>query len=123
MVGRPTIFTGSDTVLFAKMFLATTLLTTIVWVVVTMLTKREPDSILLSFYRRVRPDVTGWKAIATLAPENPENARHWAESLVLDSGLCDGLQRLFGVGKFAAAPLAAGDISASDRGGMRLAHG
>jgi SSS family solute:Na+ symporter len=69
LVGRPTIFTGSDTVLFAKNVLTTTLATTIVWVVVTFLTEREPDSILLSFYRKVRPDVTGWTAIATLAPE------------------------------------------------------
>jgi solute:Na+ symporter, SSS family len=71
LVGRTTIFTGSDTVLFAKNVLTTTLLTTIVWVVVTFLTKREPDSILLSFYRKVRPDVTGWNAIAVLAPEVP----------------------------------------------------
>jgi Na+/proline symporter len=69
LVGRPTIFTGSDTVLFAKNVLTTTLVTTIVWVVVTFLTEREPDGILLSFYRRVRPDVTGWNAIAALAPE------------------------------------------------------
>src|SRR5271154_236557 len=69
MVGRPTIFTGSDTVLFAKNVLTTTMLTTLVWVAVTFLTAREPDSILVSFYRKVMPDVTGWKPIATLAPE------------------------------------------------------
>ena len=69
VAGRPTIFTGSDTVLFAKDVLTTTLVTTIVWITVTILTKSEPESILLSFYRKVRPDVTGWSAIATLAPE------------------------------------------------------
>ena len=71
LVGRPTIFAGSDTVQFAKNVLTTTLVTSIVWIVVTFLTKREPDSILLSFYRKVRPDVTGWNAIAALAPEVP----------------------------------------------------
>src|SRR5246127_3901220 len=68
VAGRPTIFTGSDTVLFAKDVLTTTLVTTIVWITVTILTKSEPESILLSFYRKVRPDVTGWGAIVALAP-------------------------------------------------------
>ena len=99
VAGRPTFFTGSDTVLFAKNVLTTTLVTTIVWVVVTVLTKREPDSILLSFYRKVRPDVTGWKAIATLAPEVPAThdlARNlWCWIL----GCVMVYSALFGVGK------------------------
>ena len=69
LVGRPEFFTGSATVLFAKNVLATTLATTLVWIIITLLTQREPDGILLSFYRQVRPDVTGWKPIASLAPE------------------------------------------------------
>jgi len=69
LVGRPTLFTGSATVLFAKNILTTTLATTLVWIIVTLLTEREPEAILLSFYRKVRPDVTGWKPIASLAPE------------------------------------------------------
>src|SRR5271154_6976602 len=71
LVHRPTIFTGSDTVIFAKDILTTTLLTTLVWIAVTFLTAKEPDSILLSFYKKVMPDATGWKPIATLAPEIP----------------------------------------------------
>jgi len=69
LIGRPTFFTGSATVLFAKNILTTTFVTTAVWIVVTLLTAPEPDSILLSFYRKVRPDVTGWKRIGALAPE------------------------------------------------------
>src|SRR6202522_852831 len=99
MVGRQTIFTGSDTVLFAKNVLATTLLTTIVWVVVTMLTKREPDSILLSFYRKVRPDVTGWKAIATLAPEIPRTHDIGRNLWCWILGCVMVYSALFGVGK------------------------
>jgi hypothetical protein len=93
------MFTGSDTVVFAKNVLTTTLVTTIVWVVVTMLTKTEPDSILLSFYRKVRPDVTGWNAIAALAPEVPRthdigrNLWCWILGCVLV------YSALFGVGK------------------------
>src|ERR1700685_3625661 len=99
MVGRPTIFTGSDTVLFAKNVLATTLLTTIVWVVVTMLTKREPDSILLSFYRKVRPDVAGWNAIATLAPEIPRTHDIGRNLWCWILGCVMVYSALFGVGK------------------------
>ena len=99
MVGRPTIFTGSDTVLFAKNVLATTLLTTIMWIVVTMLTKREPDSILLSFYRKVRPDVTGWKAIATLAPEIPRTHDIGRNLWCWILGCVMVYSALFGVGK------------------------
>src|SRR6202789_3322929 len=99
MVGRPTIFAGPDTVLFAKNVLATTLLTTIMWIVVTMLTKREPDSILVSFYRKVMPDVTGWKPIAVQAPEIPQThdlARNlWCWIL----GVVMIYSALFGVGK------------------------
>src|SRR5271156_3773851 len=99
LVHRPTIFTGSDTVIFAKDILTTTLLTTLVWIAVTFLTAKEPDSILLSFYRKVMPDVTGWKPIATLAPEIPPShdlARNlWCWIL----GCVMVYSALFGVGK------------------------
>jgi solute:Na+ symporter, SSS family len=99
LVGRPTIFTGSDTVLFAKNVLTTTLLTTIVWVVVTFMTKREPDSILLSFYRKVRPDVTGWKTIAALAPETPRSHDIGRNLWCWILGCVMVYSALFGVGK------------------------
>jgi hypothetical protein len=41
----------------------------LVWIVATLLTSPEPESLLLDFYRRVRPTIHGWKHIATLAPE------------------------------------------------------
>jgi SSS family solute:Na+ symporter len=70
-----------------------------VWIVVTILTLQEPDSILLSFYRKVRPDVTGWKTIAALAPEVPtthdisRNLWCWILGCVMV------YSALFGVGK------------------------
>jgi Na+/proline symporter len=99
VVGRPTIFTGSDTVVFAKNVLTTTLVTTIVWVVVTLLTKSEPDGILLSFYRKVRPDVTGWNAIAALAPEVPRTHDIGRNLWCWILGCVMVYSALFGVGK------------------------
>jgi Na+/proline symporter len=62
-------FTGNTTVVFAKTALITTAVTTIVWLVVTMITPPETDERLLKFYRRVHPTLLGWKRIAALAPE------------------------------------------------------
>src|SRR5262249_40010516 len=60
------LFTGSDPVIFAKSALTTTLCTTIVAIAVTLLTSAEPEPTLRAFYRKVRPDVRGWKPIAAL---------------------------------------------------------
>src|SRR5216117_802323 len=62
-------FSGSNPVVFAKTALATTLVTTLVWLIVTFTTAPEPQNVLLDFYRSVRPHVSGWKPIARLAPE------------------------------------------------------
>ncbi len=62
-------FAGNESLIFAKGALTTTLITTAMWVTVTFLTRPEPDDILVRFYRRVRPDVRGWRRIAEFAPE------------------------------------------------------
>ncbi|MBZ5720339.1 MAG: Na+:solute symporter [Acidobacteriia bacterium] len=62
-------FSGSNPVVFAKTALTTTLVTTLVWVVVTFATGPEPEPILVQFYRSVRPHVGGWKPIARLVPD------------------------------------------------------
>ena len=49
--------------------MTTTAVTTLVWLIVTFATKPEPEPVLLKFYRAVRPQITGWQAIARLAPE------------------------------------------------------
>ncbi|HUJ96579.1 MAG TPA: sodium:solute symporter family protein [Terriglobales bacterium] len=66
-------FSGTSPVVFAKSALTTTIVTTLVWLIVTFATKPEPEKLLLQFYRSVRPQVTGWQAIARLAPEIPPN--------------------------------------------------
>jgi Na+/proline symporter len=99
LLGRPEFFSGSSTVVFAKTALASTALTTIVWIVVTLFTKPEPSSVLNSFYRKVRPQVTGWKPVAAAAPDVPEthdlgrNLWCWVLGTVMT--YC----ALFGVGK------------------------
>ena len=62
-------FSGSNPVVFAKTALVTTLVTTLVWLIVTFATAPEPQNVLLDFYRSVRPHVSGWQPIARLAPE------------------------------------------------------
>ena len=57
-------FTGSSPVLFAKTALTTTVITSFVWLAVTLLTPAEPAATLEDFYRLVRPDVRGWRPVA-----------------------------------------------------------
>ncbi len=54
---------------FAHIVLVTTGITTVVWLMVTYLTKPEPDEILLSFYRKVRPSARMWGPIAAKVPD------------------------------------------------------
>ncbi len=63
------LFTGSGPVIFAKSALTTTLFTTVISLTVTMLTQPESKDVLRAFYRKVRPDVRGWKPIAALEPQ------------------------------------------------------
>ena len=62
-------FAGNTSVVFAKTALITTAVTTIVWLITTLITKPEPEAKLVQFYRRVRPTIHGWRRIAALAPD------------------------------------------------------
>jgi Na+/proline symporter len=92
-------FSGNDALVQAKTSLITGAITTVVWLVVTFLTRAESNETLVSFYRRVHPTVYGWKRIAKLAPELPEvkdvagNAFNWLMGVILVYGC------LFGIGK------------------------
>jgi hypothetical protein len=99
LVGRASPFAGSDAVVFAKTALTTAAITTVAWVVVTLATAAEEDRVLVSFYRKARPDARGWRRIAALAPDVPpqrdlgRNLAAWA----LGCGLV--YCALFGTGK------------------------
>jgi Na+/proline symporter len=70
IAGRPQPFSGSDPVIFAKTTLCTTGITTLVWVAVTLLTPQEQTDTLVRFYKKVRPQVTGWQPIAKLVGDH-----------------------------------------------------
>jgi solute:Na+ symporter, SSS family len=62
-------FGGAEPVRFAKAALATTIVTTVCWIGVTLFTVPEREQTLVEFYRRVRPDVRGWRPVAQLASD------------------------------------------------------
>jgi solute:Na+ symporter, SSS family len=84
---------------FAWVMIITVAITTVVWLATTFLTPPEPQSVLVSFYRRTRPSVMGWAPIARLAPDvvpardGLSNLLDWIAGCVLIYGV------LFGVGK------------------------
>ena len=49
---------------YARTMLITVLVTTIIWLTVTMLTAPESNATLDAFYRRVRPGGPGWRAVS-----------------------------------------------------------
>jgi solute:Na+ symporter, SSS family len=110
LLGRPEPFSGSGSVIFAKTTLTTTLLTSIAWILVTWWTRPEPDSVLVSFYRKVRPQITGWERVASLAPEVPQT-RDLARNLwcwIL--GCVMIYAALFGIGKLLLEHWASGIV-------------
>jgi solute:Na+ symporter, SSS family len=93
-------FHGSEPAVFAKQTLATTLITTTVWMLITLLTPAEPDDTLVKFYRRVRPDASGWKPIAAIVKDlspTKDLGRNLIDWII---GCTMVYAALFGVGKF-----------------------
>jgi len=74
---------------FALNLILTTLITTVVWIAVTFLTRPEPEETLTAFYRRARPAGRGWKRFAEAtgirAPEGEMtlNAIAWVLGVIL----------------------------------------
>lgn len=99
LFGREQVFSGSDTVIFAKTILVTTAVSTLAWVLATLLTRPENDEVLVAFYRKVRPQITGWRPVAAKAPEiaatNDLKRNLWCWVL----GCVMTYSALFGVGK------------------------
>jgi Na+/proline symporter len=97
-------FSGSSAVVFAKTALTTSLVTTLVWLIVTFMTRPEPEAVL-KFYREVRPQITGWKAVARLAPEVPQTNDLGRNLLSWILGCAMVYLALFGIGHILIGPL------------------
>ncbi len=104
------IFSGSAPVVFAKTTLATTSVTTAVWILVTLLTHAEPDDVLLRFYRKVRPHAAGWRRIAALAPDVPQTRDLGQNLLAWVLGCAMVYAALFGVGKLCFGQIGQGAV-------------
>jgi len=52
---------------FAYLMLVTVAVTTVAWIIVTLLTPPEPREKLIAFYQRVRPAGPGWKSVGEMA--------------------------------------------------------
>ena len=92
-------FAGSGPIVFAKTILVTVIITTVVWLATTFLTAPEPDSTLVKFYRKVRPDVAGWKHVAALAPDVTPTHDNWYNLMDWLLGCLMIYMALFGIGK------------------------
>ena len=98
-------FSGSSAVVFAKTALTTSVVTTLIWVVVTFITRPEPEAVLLKFYREVRPQITGWRPIARLAPAVPQTTDLGQNLLSWILGCAMVYLALFGLGHLLIGPL------------------
>ena len=86
---------------FAYIMLVTVGITSLIWIVVTLMTGPEPAEKLIAFYRRVRPEGPGWNGIAAQAGLAESHAQgrlslqfvNWILGVALIYG------SLFGIGK------------------------
>jgi hypothetical protein len=95
---------------FAWIMIVTVSVTTVVWLVVTFLTKPESKETLVAFYRRTHPSAAGWRPIAKLAPDvrpstdGASNLLDWICGCALIYGV------LFGGGKLLLKDYVTGSI-------------
>jgi Na+/proline symporter len=101
------VVAGDDPNATAKRLLITVAATTVVWIVVTFVTKPESEATLTRFYERVRPSPGGWGPIARLVPGRSEDNLgialiDWVAGLGLVYGT------LFGIGSLVLGSLGRG---------------
>jgi len=95
---------------FAWIMIITVAITTVVWLLVTFLTRPESTETLAAFYRRTHPSAAGWRPIAKLVPDvrpstgGLSNLLDWICGCVLIYGV------LFGTGKLLLKEFTAGSL-------------
>ncbi|HEY3114598.1 MAG TPA: sodium:solute symporter family protein [Gemmatimonadaceae bacterium] len=102
-------FPAGDLHADAWVMLVTVATSTIVWLVVTFTTQPEPDRVLESFYRRVRPGGPGWAAVSERAgfgrESIPGGALAWTNWI---AGIVAVYSSLFGIGKLVLGDMVEG---------------
>jgi solute:Na+ symporter, SSS family len=99
------VFDPTDALEGAYLMLATTVVTTLVWIPVTMATSPTESTTLDAFYRRVRPGGPGWREVAIRLGFGPEPIAGGALSWVnWVAGVVSVYATLFGVGKLIFGP-------------------
>ncbi|WP_417800820.1 sodium:solute symporter family protein [Tenacibaculum sp.] len=63
------------------------LCTTIVWLLVTLLTKPEDDEVLINFYKKIQPKKAGWLCVLAKAKEKNIHIDEQTETVNLGNGL------------------------------------
>ena len=113
---------SDDPTQFAWLMLTTVAITTVGWVVTTMVTSPEPMETLVAFYRRVRPAGPGWEPVIAVAgvarstESMPRAIAAWVLGCFLIYALLFGIgclilgPRLLGAGLIAGAAVAGGLI-------------
>jgi len=96
----PPRFAAGDPNADAWIMIGTVAVTTVAWVAATFLTKPEPDSVLDTFYRRVRPGGPGWRRVSARLGYGresiPGGALAWTNWI---AGIVAVYATLFGIGK------------------------
>ncbi len=98
---------------YAKSMLITVLVTTVVWLSVTLLTSPESDATLDRFYRQVRPGGAGWRRVAERLGFGddpiPGGVLSWVNWV---AGLAAVYSAVFGIGAFLTGSPARGVLYA-----------
>ena len=104
-------FAANDPNATAVVMLVTVACSTVVWVVVTMATKPEPDAVLDAFYLRVRPGGSGWAIVSERLGFGrepiPGGALAWTNWV---AGIVAVYATLFGIGKIVFGYTGAGVV-------------
>ncbi len=95
----------------AWVMLVTVAISTVVWLVVTFATAPEPEAVLQSFYKRVRPGGPGWVRVSESLgygrEQIPGGALAWTNWI---AGIVAVYASLFGIGKLVLGEVTAGVV-------------